>query len=80
MTPIIGNFTYLASQIGCVMDCDPVTGAKIGGGTPTDNTVAVNALLATATHTAPVKLIVDGGMACQGLVLATNGNTTIEGR
>ena len=74
-----GTVISTASALGCVLDCNLLTGAKIGGGTPTDNTAKINAFLATATATAPVKLIVDGGSACTGIKIPAGGHCTIEG-
>lgn len=68
-----------ASGLGCILDCNLLTGAKIGGGTPTDNTALINAFLATATATAPVKLIMDGPSACTGIKIPAGGHVTIEG-
>ncbi len=69
-----------ASAAGCVPDCVVATGAKIGGGTPTDNAAALNAILATATATNPVELILDGGFAIgKSLLIPAAGNVTIRG-
>jgi hypothetical protein len=73
------NEIKASSIAGVVLDCDLSTGAKIGGGTATDNTAALNAVLATASATNPIKLILDGPTAVSGLVIAAAGYTTIEG-
>jgi hypothetical protein len=72
---------YYASRIpGIVLDCDLANRAKIGGGTPTDNAAALNAVLATAAATTPVKLIIDGGCAIgAALLIPQSGHVTIEG-
>src|SRR5262249_41644043 len=63
------------------LDCDLSTGAKIGGGTPTDNAAAINAVLATATATGPVHLIIDGGSAIGSpILIPPTGHVTISGR
>lgn len=76
--PQIGANVFYASQNGCVADCVVATGAKVGGGTPTDNTAALNALLVIA-GAAPGggKVILDGGFAHKGIFLPSN--VTIEG-
>lgn len=73
------NDVKASSIAGVVLDCDLFTGAKIGGGTATDNTAALNAFLATASATNPIKLILDGPSAVSGLVIAAAGHTVIEG-
>jgi hypothetical protein len=73
------NEVKASSLPGVVLDCNLSTGAKIGGGTATDNTALLNAFLATASATNPIKLILDGPTLVTGLVLATAGHTTIEG-
>lgn len=81
MTTIkIGAHSVYASQIdGVVLDCDVLAGTKIGGGSPTDNTTAINAFLATATPTNPIELIIDGGLAAKTLVVPSTGNVAIRG-
>lgn len=71
--PQIGANILYASQNGCVPDCVVATGAKVGGGTPTNNTTALNALLAYAT-TLPggAVVILDGGFACGSLLISSN--------
>jgi hypothetical protein len=73
---------YASSIPGVVLDCDIRTGAKIGGGSPTDNVTALNAVLATATATNPVHLIIDGGSAIghPGLLIPPTGHVTISGQ
>jgi hypothetical protein len=73
------NEIKASSIAGVSLDCDLSTGNKIGGGTATDNTAAINAVLATASATNPIKLILDGSSLVTGLVMATLGNTWIEG-
>lgn len=73
------NEVKASSLAGVVLDCNLATGAKIGGGTATDNTVALNEFLATASATNPIKLILDGSSAVSGLVIAAAGHTIIEG-
>lgn len=69
-----------ASNIpGVVLDCNLQTGTKIGGGTATDNTAAINAVLATASATNPIHLILDGGTITTGLVISSNGYTWLQG-
>jgi hypothetical protein len=71
---------HYASQIpGVVLDCNIYTGDKIGGGTPTDNTTAINALLATATAENPIILIINGGAAIKTLVIPDTGYVSIIG-
>lgn len=61
------------------LDCELATRAKIGGGTCTDNTAKINAVLATASAAAPLDLIIDGGTATTGLFVAQAGYTTLRG-
>lgn len=69
-----------ASEIpGVVLDCDIKAGTKIGGGTPTDNTASINAVLALATATNHVKIIIDGGAAVKSLIIPDTGCVTIQG-
>lgn len=73
------NELKASSLAGVELDCNLATGAKIGGGTATDNTAALNAFLATASATNPIKLILDGPSLVTGLVIAAAGHTIIEG-
>lgn len=73
------NEVKASSIAGVALDCDLSTGLKIGGGTATDNTAALNAFLATASATNPIKLIMDGPSLITGLMLTAAGYTTIEG-
>jgi hypothetical protein len=76
--PQIGANILYASQNGCVPDCVVATGVKVGGGTPTDNTGVLNALIAIASAMpGGGKVILDGGFAHKGIVLASN--VVIEG-
>lgn len=69
-----------ASSIpGVVLDCNLQTGTKIGGGTATDNTAAINALLATASATNPIHLILDGPTITTGIVLPSGGYVWLQG-
>jgi hypothetical protein len=52
---------------GVSLDCDLATGAKIGGGTATDNTAALQAVLNTASAEAPLVLVLDGPTLTTGL-------------
>jgi len=67
-----------ASALGCALDCDVTTGAKIGGGTATDDTTIINNALATAVATAPVRLVIDGGALVTGLLIPSGGHVTLE--
>src|SRR4051812_501659 len=65
---------YASAIPGVVLDCDIRTGAKIGGGTPTDNAARINAVLATATAARPIHLVIDGGSAMGSpLTIPTTG-------
>lgn len=64
---------------GVVCDCDIVTGAKIGGGTATDNTVPINKFLASARVDNPIHLIFDGCVSVRGLNLVTQGYVKLSG-
>lgn len=92
--PSINNFARTtvkkASELGCALNCDdnnpginPGNGLILAGGfagqLAVDDTTALNAFLATATATNPIKLILDGFAYTTGLVLSAAGNTTIEG-
>lgn len=68
-----------ASALGCKLDVDFATGRTPSGAPATDNTGALNAFLATASASNPVKLILDGPALVRGLVIAAPGYTTIEG-
>jgi Glycosyl hydrolases family 28 len=68
-----------ASSLGCILDCDVLTGLTAAGGAPTDNTAIINAYLATASVTNPIQLILDAGTACTGIVGPAGGYWTIEG-
>jgi hypothetical protein len=73
------NSVLASSLTGVVLDCDLSTGNHINGGAATDNTAALNAFLATASATNPIKLILDGPSLVTGLVISSAGYTTIEG-
>jgi hypothetical protein len=68
----------LASDLGCLLDCDLATGLTVAGTPATDNTALLNAFLATATATHPVSLVLDGPSLTTGLLI-NGGHTTIEG-
>ena len=66
--------------LGCILDTDVITGAISDyDSIPFDNAAVINAFLATASQTNPVKLILDGGVSVSGLIVSPNGYTTIEG-
>ena len=68
----------LASELGCVLDCDLATGLTASGTPATDNTALLNAFLATASAANPIELVLDGATLTTGLLL-NGGYTTIEG-
>jgi hypothetical protein len=69
-----------ASSLGCPGDIDVLTGVPTSGsGHALDVTSVLNAFLATASATNPVKLILDVPCCVTGLVIAAPGHTTIEG-
>jgi len=65
---------------GNKMDADLTTGAKVGGGTATDNTTAINALLASGSTAQQVELLLNGATITQGVLLPSYGNVSISGR
>jgi hypothetical protein len=71
--------TQTASQLGCTLDCNLQTGLTFAGGAATDNTAIINAFLATATASSPVRLIMDGGTLSSGIEIPISGHVTIEG-
>jgi hypothetical protein len=76
-----GNQVRLSSIPGIVLDCVVGTGAKIGGGVPTNNTATLNAWLADATHSGvnhPTELIIDGGCAAN-VILPAAGHIKLTG-
>ena len=73
------NVVYASQIPGVALDCDLMAGTKIGGGTATDNTAAFNSLLATASATNPIKLIIDGSSLVSGIVLPSTGYVCLEG-
>ena len=77
-TPTRGSIRR-ASELGCALDCVLSTGLNSFGTAPTDDTALLNAFLATASATNPIKLIIDGVASITGLVVAAAGYTTIEG-
>ena len=68
----------LASDLGCILDCNLNTGLTATGEPATDNTALLNAFLATASATNPVSLTLDGPTLTTGLLIH-GGHTTIEG-
>ena len=81
MIDVFAARTIYASSIpGVALDCDLFTGAKVGGGIPTDNAAKINAVLATASASNPLHLIIDGGCALgKALLIPTTGYVTITG-
>lgn len=78
--PVLPEQTVYASKIpGVTLDCNLVSGKTASGGTCTDNTVAINRILNTATSTSPVKLVIDGATATSGIIIPREGHVTIEG-
>jgi hypothetical protein len=78
------------ASLNAMNQCRPFTGndsaavrtaSSLGAATDQsfDATAVLNAFLATASATNPIKLILDGMFLTTGLVLATCGHTTIEG-
>ncbi len=68
----------LASDLGCILDCDLATGLTASGTPATDNTALLNTFLATASASNPIELVLDGATLTTGLLL-NGGFTTIEG-
>ena len=68
----------LASDLGCILDCNLATGLSASGQPATDNTDLLNAFLATASATNPVELVLDGATLTSGLLI-NGGHTTISG-
>lgn len=69
----------VASLSGATLDCDLVAGTKIGGGTATDNTTALNATISGASATSPKELLIDGASLAQTIFIPVLGNASIEG-
>ena len=63
-----------------ILDADLTTGAKVGGGTATDNTALINGLLAAGSTTAPVSIYLTGGTVDRGIHIPAVGNVKIQGR
>ena len=61
------------------LDADCSSGAKNGGGTATDNTQRINAVLLTASSANPVDLVLSGCTVTTGIIIPPTGYTTIEG-
>ncbi len=75
--PGLANGTILLPT--SLMDANLQTGAKIGGGTATDNTALINGYLAGATTTSPVSIVLNGGTVDSGILLPSFGNIKISG-
>jgi hypothetical protein len=80
------NEIYASKIAGVVLDCVvnpylPNAGKTASGGTPTDNTTAINnALLSlAAVGVGAMRLILDGGTATTGLTLPSVNNCEIAG-
>jgi hypothetical protein len=69
---------YASILTGQHASCNLLTGLTSTGGTCVDDTVALNAFLATATASQPVKLMQDIGSLTSGIVIPAGGNVTIE--
>ena len=70
---------YYASKSGAKLDCNLSTGLQIGtGGTCTNNDAVLNGILAQASATNPVTLILDGPTITTGLVGPATGYWTID--
>ncbi len=71
---------YASSIPGVVLDCDIATGKSIDGGVPTDNAARLNAVLAAASATNHIHLIMDGGSAMgSALCIPQTGYVTVSG-
>jgi hypothetical protein len=67
-----------ASELGCALNCD-FDNPGWTDGVSINDTALLNAFLATASETNPIKLIIDGCAYVTGLVISPAGYTTIEG-
>lgn len=87
---MIGDATNPCPATGALPACAPsfsshIAGVKYAtelGADPSgaaDSTAVLNAFLATASATNPIRLILDGYFGVTGLVIAAAGYTTIEG-
>lgn len=84
--PMADTYTAASGFSGTVhasdfatLDADCSTGAKIGGGTATDNTAKINAVLATASSLNPIDLVLNGCTVTRGIFIPPAGYVTIEG-
>jgi len=78
--PIPGMTYIRASEIGCALDCDLVTGRnKYHDGPPTDDGPRINAAMAGASASNPITLIIDGSALISGLFLPAGGYWGIAG-
>lgn len=71
--------TTVTASSFATLDADCATGGKVGGGTATDNTGKLNAVLLTASSGSPLDLVLDGCTVTTGLFVMAAGYTTIEG-
>src|SRR5665213_1529262 len=72
------TITYASHLAGVKLDCVPLTGLTPAGGACTDNTSAINAVLATASPAHPVNLILDGGTSTTGIYGPAGGYWSID--
>jgi hypothetical protein len=77
----VAGMTYIhASQIGCALDCSLENGRnKFTGGAATDDGPRINAVMAGATESHPITLIIDGSALISGLFLPAGGHWSIAG-
>jgi len=79
-SPVPGMTYIRASEIGCALDCDLLTGRnKYTGGAATDDGPRINAAMAGASANHPITLIIDGSALVSGLFLPAGGNWSIAG-
>lgn len=79
--PQVASLTIVkASELGCILDCNLLTGLNFSGGAATDNTARINAFLATASASNPIHLLIDGGSLISGVQISPSGHTIIEGK
>ena len=75
----VGPIVTDIGGVGSGFDADVTTGAKIGGGTATDNTTYVNGLLAAGSSTSPAQVNLCGGTVTTGVRIPAYGNVEIDG-
>lgn len=68
-----------ATVLGAVLDCDLTAGAKIGGGTPTDNSAVLTNFMSVASQTSPRSLTIDAGSGVLAGITTPAGHVDIEG-